>query len=134
MNQSRKIADREQRVARLGPFSMGEWMLLLGPLLLVTVIARPPIYLVILLVCLDAGFILGVLRSFPPGSFKDWVRLQWDHARFGQSVFAPSATDVSLRDGDPFLARRTKALTISLGLIALTLAGLTAAYWVMFRL
>ena len=134
MTQSRKIADREQRVARLGPFSMGEWVLLVGPMLLVTTVAKPPIYLVILLFCLDAGFILGVLRSFPPGSFKDWVRLQWDYARFGPSVFTPFATDTSLRHGDHFLAQRSKIVTVSLGLLALTVAGLLAMYWVIFRL
>lgn len=134
MSRGRKIADREQRVARLGLFTMGEWVLLFGPALLITVLAHPPFYLILIALCADAAFILGVLRSFPPGSFKDWLRFQWDYARFGQSVFAPYATDVSLRKGDPFLSRRREQTSFSLGLLLLFLAGFAAMYVVIFRL
>jgi hypothetical protein len=134
MSRGRKIADREQRVARLGPFSMGEWVFLFGPGIFVTVVAHPPLYLIILTFCVDAAFVLGVLRSFPPGSFKDWVRYQWDYARYGQSVFAPYATDVSLRKGDPFLTRLHKKSELSPGLLLLFLAGAGAIYWILFRL
>lgn len=113
---------------------MGEWVALFGPGLFVTVVARPPLYLIILTFCVDAAFILGVLRSFPPGSFKDWVRYQWDYARFGQSVFAPCATDMSLRKGEPFLSRRVKKNELSLGLVLLFVGGSAVIYWVLFRL